>query len=266
MKIILSYCRELFLKIKGLFDKDAKAEAEAEKEKKKSEAKVRRKIVSLDKKKAKAGWGFVLPFVLGFLLVYIPIIYDSIKYSFSSVQIIPGGGYQLTFVGFQNYSNALFSDENYIEALQNSITGLLLDVPAILMFSMFIAIILNTKIAGRGAFRAIFFIPVILATGLINDIDANNTVTTYMSSSSSIDTGTGSDSVSQIVSAVDIESLFSNMVVGSGVTTYIVSLVNNIFDIVNRSGVQMLIFLAGLQSISPSVYEAANIEIGRAHV
>lgn len=69
-----------------------------------------RKIVSLDKKKARAGWLFVLPFVIGFIIIYLPVILDSIKYSFCEIKILQGGGYRLNFVGFQNYQEALFED------------------------------------------------------------------------------------------------------------------------------------------------------------
>lgn len=225
-----------------------------------SPAKEMHKSVSLEKKKARAGWLFVLPFVLGFVFVYLDIIFDSIKYSFNQIDLIVGGGYVLVPVGFDNYREALFNDQTYISALTEGIGQLLIDIPIIVMFSLFIAILLNQKMAGRAAFRAIFFIPVILSTGLIAEIDASNTLTDYMGSSSSIDTGSGTDQVSQIVSSVDVEALFSNMLVGGGIAETVANWVNNIFDIVNRSGVQMLIFLSGLQSISPAIYESCEIE------
>ena len=139
---------------------------------------------------------------------------------------------------------------------------LVLDVPAILIFSLFIAVLLNQKMVGRAAFRAIFFVPVILSTGLISQIDYSNTsLMTYMSDSEGIGTNAAqSTSVAEIVSAMDIEYLFSNMKIGGGMAKYVSSILNNIYNIVNRSGVQMLIFLAGLQSISPAIYESCNVE------
>ena len=50
------------------------------------------------------------------------------------------------------------------------------------------------------------------------------------------------------------------MKVGTEIVDYVVTAINNIYDIVNRSGVQMLIFLAGLQSISPAIYESCQID------
>ena len=215
---------------------------------------------SLDVKKARAGWLFVLPFIIGFVLLYLPIIYDSIKYSFHDIRILTGGGFKLSWVGFDNYSNALFVDPNFVQKLGQGITQLILDIPAIVIFSLFVAILLNGKIAGRAAFRAIFFIPVLLTTGLIAEIDASNTLANYMGAAEGIDTGSGESQVAEIVSVMDVEALFSNMMIGTELVQYVVNLVNNIFNIINRSGVQMLIFLSGLQSISPAIYESCSID------
>jgi ABC-type sugar transport system permease subunit len=215
---------------------------------------------SLDVKKARAGWLFVLPFIIGFVLLYLPIIYDSIKYSFHDIRILTGGGFKLSWVGFDNYSNALFVDPNFVQKLGQGITQLILDIPAIVIFSLFVAILLNGKIAGRAAFRAIFFIPVLLTTGLIAEIDASNTLANYMGDAEGIDTGSGESQVAEIVSVMDVEALFSNMMIGTELVQYVVNLVNNIFNIINRSGVQMLIFLSGLQSISPAIYESCSID------
>ncbi len=218
------------------------------------------RIVSLDKKKARAGWIFVLPFILGFLLIYIPIIWQSISFSFSEINYIQGGGYITEFVGLKNYQNALFSDASYVTTLTSGLEQMILEIPAIIFFSLFVAILLNQKMIGRAAFRAIFFIPVILSTGLIAEIDAGNTLSDQMGAAGSIDTGAETNAASEIVSSVDIQSLFSNMLIGSELATTVTGFVNNIFDIVNRSGVQMLIFLAGLQGISPAIYESCQME------
>ena len=75
-----------------------------------------------------------------------------------------------------------------------------------------------------------------------------------------INTGTGTSTAAEIVSAIDIERLFANMKIGTGIVDYVTNAINNIYDIVNRSGVQMLIFLAGLQSICPAIYESCQID------
>lgn len=226
----------------------------------KSAAKPKKVKAALDSKKARAGWMFVLPFAIGMLIIYLPIIFDSIKFSFHQMNIVPGGGYSLTFVGWENYSDALFSDADFVRVLTSSIKQLVLDVPAIVIFALFMAIVLNQKMIGRAVFRAIFFIPVIISTGIIDSLDQNNAMYSYMSNGS-IDTGSQSTSTAdQIINAVDVTKLLGNMVVGTELVDYVVNVVNGIFNIVNRSGVQMLVFLAGLQSINPSIYESCTME------
>ena len=222
--------------------------------------KKKKRNVSLDSKKSRAGWLFVLPFVLGFLLVYLPIIFDSIKISFHEMETLRTGGYELHWVGIENYKAALMN-QDFVTTLTGGIGSFVLEIPAIIIFSLFVAIILNQKMAGRAAFRAIFFIPVILATGLIAEIDAGSGLNAVVDpSQGSIDTGSGQDQVAEIVSAMDIQALFSNMVVGTELLEYVAKIVNNIYDIINRCGVQMLIFLSGLQSISPAIYESCSID------
>ena len=228
----------------------------------KAKAPKRRKIASLDKRKARVGWIFVLPFIIGFFLVYLPILTDSLWLSLNEMTIVKGGGYTLEFVGFENYGEALFGEygTTYIQTLLTGIGGLILEVPAILLFSLFMAILLNQKMMGRAAFRAIFFLPVVLATGIMETIENQNILGAYMGETSGIDDGSGSSAADSIVSAMDIETLFASMKVGTKLVGYVVDIVNQIYGIVNRSGVQMLIFLAGLQSISPAIYEACKID------
>ena len=215
---------------------------------------------SLDKRKARNGWIFVLPFVIGILFFYLPIIVDSILFSMSRIGFIAGGGMSLTFVGFEFYQEALVADASFAQKLLDGVQQLIFDIPAIVIFSLFIAVVLNQRMLGRAAFRAIFFVPVIIATGLMDSINASDVLADQMGSGEGIDTGSGSSTGTEIISALDIQVLFADMKVGAELVTYVTGLVNDIYDIINRSGVQMLIFLAGLQSISPAIYEACKIE------
>ena len=219
----------------------------------------KKKPASLDAKKARAGWFFVLPFVIGFVILYIPMLISSIEFSFSKIHVLGKAGYALEFIGLENYRDALFSDAEFVRTLTESIQQLVLDVPAIVIFSLFMAIVLNQKMIGRAVFRAIFFIPVILATGLIDQIDQGNAAMNYMNSGG-IDTGAGGAESEGLINSMDITSLLGNMVIGTELVEYVVGIVNNIFNIVNRSGVQMLIFLSGLQSISPAIYESCKMD------
>ena len=222
--------------------------------------KKRKRRASLDARKARAGWVFVLPFVLCFALIYLPIIVDSITFSFSKLNFL-SGSYTLDFVGLKNYSDALFVDTEFVKTLTSGIQQLIFDIPAIVIFSLFMAVLLNQKMVGRAAFRAIFFIPVIIATGIIDQIDQSNTMLDYMNTTEQgINDGSGQNATGDILSIMDIEQLFANMKVGTELVEYVVTMVNNIYDIINRSGVQMLIYLAGLQSISPAIYESCSID------
>ena len=213
---------------------------------------------SLEKTKARAGYVFVLPFILGILLIYLPILFDSIWFSFNDVNAVPGSTeLSLEWRGLDHYKEA-FANESFTVALLNGIQQLIFEVPAIIIFSLFIAVVLNQKMLGRAVFRAIFFVPVIISTGIMETI--NNADKMASGAGGGIDDGSGSTGASDIISVLDVEALFSSMKVGSELVMYVVDLVNNVYNIINYSGVQMLIFLAGLQSISPSIYEACRID------
>ena len=217
--------------------------------------------MTLNRKKALSGWLFVLPFVFGIVFLYAPIVIQSIRYTFSSIKIVQGKLY-LDFVGFQNY-DFIFTkmpdpDKQFLVTLGDGIGDLILQIPAIVIFALFIAIILNQKMPGRTVFRAIFFLPVILCTGIIDTFDTQTAIANQMGNLNGVDTGAAESE--GLMSAMDLQSILGNIKVGTGLVEYVVDLVNSIFDIVSRSGVQMLIFLSGLQSISPAIYESCQIE------
>ena len=197
------------------------------------------------------------------------MIYESFIYSFAQYNTIPaikGGGYSLTWVGFENFTKQLIettvNDEGktFLEMMLTSFAQQILDIIIIIMFSLFIAVLLNQKMVGRAAFRAIFFIPVVVSAGIIAKIDnANNTILESMSSMEGIDLGEVNSS-GGLVNMMDIGMMLESLGVGGQFTELITNLVSNIYNIVNRAGVQMLIFLAGLQSISPSIYESCQME------
>ena len=215
------------------------------------------KIASLDRRKARAGWIFVLPFVIGFVILYLPIVIESIKYSIFVYDHHLG---TQEFVGFANYYDALFSETDFVQTLVTGLQEMAFDIPAILIFSLFVAVILNQKMIGRAAFRAIFFLPVVVSTGLMESVMSMS----YASSGTSMDVGMEASASDRVASALALEdllqSVFDGLGFGSEMVTYIVDAVASISTIVNRSGVQILIFLASLQSISPAIYESCQID------
>ncbi len=221
----------------------------------------RRRGASLEKRKARGGYIFVLPFILGLLLVYLPVIFSSLKSTFYTAQMV-GNKTQDVFNGITNYQEALFGNQTFVTTLTGSITDLLVDIPSIVIFSLFIAVILNQKVLGRAVFRAIFFIPVICATGLMDTIDAAaSSFNEYMGDQGEgINTGELESDSGFAMNADSIVEMFESMKIGPSLAEFVVNAVNRVSGIIDRCGVQMLILLAALQSISPSIYESCSID------
>ena len=219
----------------------------------------KKKIASLDKRKARAGWFFVLPFVIGLAFIYLPIIWESVSFSFFNYTTVDGVVVK-EFVGFKHYSAALFEEADFAQSLLVGLKEMAFNIPAILIFSLFVAVILNQKMIGRAAFRAIFFLPVVVSTGIMESIMA----TSYGASGEGIELGMEEGAAEKLASTMALEGLlakiFSNLGVGTGLVAYISSAVASISGIINRSGVQILIFLAALQSVSPAIYESCQID------
>lgn len=235
--------------------------------------KKKRKSSSLIERRDRLGWIFILPFLIGLVFLYASVIWESFTYSFATYRTIPatkGGGYELDFVGFDNFSSQLMKvvdgnteGKTYLELIFTSFATQIVDIVIIIMFSLFIAVLLNQKMIGRTAFRAIFFIPVVVGAGIIAKIDATaGEILDSMSSLEGIDMGTanGGEGSSGLVSAMDVNMLLGSLGLPTTFTEMIIGLVESIYSIVNRAGVQMLIFLSGLQSISPAIYESCSID------
>ncbi len=217
----------------------------------------RRSKLSRTKRDGLVGWIFCLPLVIGTLLVLIPVVWDSIRFSFNELTM-QEVGYTLDPVGWENYRQALFVDPTFVRSILTSLGGLLMQVPAIVIFSLFIAVLLNHEMPGRAFFRMVLFIPVILSVGYFETAMSGDIMSAALSDMSSFDTGVEetvgfftTERISEYLIRLNISTSFANT---------LVSLLGSIATIINQSGVQILIFLAGLQSISPSIYESAQIE------
>jgi uncharacterized membrane protein len=127
----------------------------------------KRKVSSLQKQKSKMGWLFIAPFLIGFVIIYLPMIAESIYFSFCKMKT-GASGYVLDFIGLENYRYAILSDKYFLDYLGESVLDLLFQIPAIVIFSLFVAVLLNEKMKGRAVFRAIFFIPLSFRPVLLN--------------------------------------------------------------------------------------------------
>ncbi|QUI22297.1 sugar ABC transporter permease [Vallitalea pronyensis] len=210
---------------------------------------------TLAQKRAKAGYLFVLPFIIGGVsFTCIPLI-RSFIFSLSKLSIT-ATGYDLHYVGFKNYVDVLTVDAYFRVQLFNSVKEMLFNLPLILIFSFFAASLLNQKFKGRTLARAFFFLPVILASGAILTSDTSSIIMQQI-------TGSGQSAAEASDSMFTSNAIYMflyNSGVSEAYTQYIVSAIDRIYDIVLFSGVQILVFLAGLQSISPDYYEASMIE------
>lgn len=223
----------------------------------------RRKGLSLTRRRDLKGWIFVSPFVIGFLVLFLGIFIDSFRFSLMDVNVLPEGGYSTHSVGMDNYSQVLRVNPDFNRQLVSSVKNMLIDIPIIVMFSLFMAVLLNQKMRGRAFFRAIFFIPVILSTGIIDKADMTNSIMNAYQSISGIDMGSAMmhESAEGLFSSLKLKMYMQDMFSFSPTLMSItVGAAENIFGVVSNSGVQILIFLAGLQGISSSIYESAYLE------
>lgn len=220
--------------------------------------KVKRKT-SYERKKTKAYCVFLIPFLVGFFILFAGMCLNSLKFAFYDVKIVGTDGYSLDFTGLANIKYAFLTDPNFVGNLQTSVLGMLRDVIMATLFSLMIAVVLNGKMKGRTVFRAIFFIPVILATGFVSKADSFTSV--FSSQWNSIgEGGTVSNVANGLISSKEISDVLMQLSFSEELSEIVISAVDGIFNIVNISGVPILIFLAGLQSISPAIYEASDID------
>lgn len=211
------------------------------------------KKMPMMQRKALIGWIFCIPFLIGFFLFFLVPVVQTAILSFKDVT--PGP--VLKDVGWGHYYSLFFENAEYIPKLKTSITDLLINFPCIPLFSFFIATILNQKFHGRIIARAIFFLPVIIYSGVLVMMQTNQIQSVTMNA---IAEG-ASDSGSGILQMTDvIANLVSTIKLDSSVLDFVMEAVERVQDITMASGVQILIFLAGLQTISPSLYEASSME------
>ena len=211
--------------------------------------------LSLTGKEAVWGIFFILPFLIGFFGIFLPMIIDSIRFSFSNMEV-GQTGYVLTKAaknGWEHYIRALTIDPDFNMLLINSVLSMLVRVPLIIIFSFFAATLLNQKFKGRAIARSIFFFPVILTSGVVLGLENSDLLVRTLS-----DVDMSASQMENFLNVSRFLMEYTNL--PRPIISYLTTAVNGIYDIVVASGVQILIFLAGLQSISPSLYEASSME------
>ena len=200
------------------------------------------------------GLVFASPFIIGFIMFFLIPLVNTFYYSFNEIGVGDKGGMTFKWVGIQNYidlftTEVSTSSETMLRLFTEENRDMLLSVPLIVIFSLFMAILANQKFKGRALVRLIFFLPIILGIDVVTDM------LTMTTGAAELDSG-------------------SNLLAGSYITVFLVrnlqlpmrylypimQYVENIFDLISKAGVQTLIYLTALQSVSPSLYEVAKME------
>lgn len=213
----------------------------------------RRFRLNLRAREAVNGYLFTLPFTLGFILMFLHPFVQSVLFSVSKLEL-SSIGYSLSFTGLENYHNALFINADFPRLLLETAGAMFYSVPLILVFSFFAAILLNQKFKGRLVARVIFFLPVILGADIILRMESADYITLFL------EEGIIDVDEMTFVGREQLLALISYLKIPEQVLTYVVMSSLRVAEIIRSSGVQILIFLAGLQSIPSSHYEVAKIE------
>lgn len=195
---------------------------------------------------------FLIPFYIGLIVFFIGPLIKSAVMSFSNVSLTDDG-FAYEFVKFDNFKYAFVKDATFGTNIVTSIGEMFWKVPVINIFAIFLALIANQKMRGRTVVRAIFFMPLVFASSVAFSCINSDSVASQVMSGSDLSGG-----------AVSNTNALKELLVASGLGSQIVDLVtkitDSIFSMAWVSGVQMILYLAALQSISPSLYEASQIE------
>ena len=213
-----------------------------------------RRKATLAEKRSRWAYFFLFPWLVGVVCVFAFPLILSISFSFSEVTV--DNGYTLNFVGWENFRYALFGDEKFLQYFATTIGDMLYEVPIILVYSFLIAVLLKEKFPGVTVFKFIFFLPVILSSDLFFSL-LNNFGSTTSSSLDAVMSGAGSAGILQSLNLADY---LMDLGLSKEIVDMLTGPVDKVYEIVTCSGIQIFIFLAGIYSIPPDLYEAAHVE------
>lgn len=198
-------------------------------------------------------WGliFISPWIFGFIVFFLVPLLQSIIFSFSKVSI-DDGGIITKFTGMTNWKYVLYENADYTNNLSEAITSFVYTLPIVIILSLCIAMVLNQNFKGRILARAIFFLPALMAGGMVMSILNNNIM-----SSATMEAGGSSTYFSQ---TVDFEAIIMGLGLPESITGIISRYMNSISTLVWNCGVQIILFISGLQSIPKQLYEVAKVE------
>ena len=208
----------------------------------------KKRVKSLESVRNRAGYTFVAHWAIGLLLFFIVPLGSSIWYAFNQVLFEPGK-VVTNFVGLAYFEELITIDPNYVNNLRDSVGMMFYSLPIIIALSLILAVLLNQKFKGRTIFRIIFFLPIIFANSVVMNMLNGDMVKLPLFSS-----GTGNDSF------INYQTILSGLGIPSQISPILTFLLSNTINLIWKCGVQTVLFLAGLQSISSSMYEVSKIE------
>ena len=214
---------------------------------------VAKRFLTFERRKSIWGLIFISPWIVGVIVFFLVPMATAVAYSFSDIQV-QGGKFVLENVGFANYKWALREDPKFLkEQLVPSLVNMLWQVPIVIIFSMFVAMLIKEKFHGRTLARAIFFLPVIVSSGVVIKI-----LKTSILAGGQI--GGEVNGAAYMFSAPSFTEIFNQLGVPGQITEIISNVVNEVFDLTWKSGVQILLLLAAINNIPSSSYEVADME------
>lgn len=209
-----------------------------------------RKPMSYERRRSLCGYGFILLWLIGFITFFIRPLVMMVIYTFAE-PVNGDTSYELVFRGLQYYKRLFLEDPDFLQMLSNSFLDLLKNVPIIVSVSLLVAVILNQKFIGRVFFRGVFFIPVIVATGMVMKILNGDYLAGNMMQG---------NAASALMSVGSVADLLERLQIPQQLNTWLIGAANSIFDLLWKTGIQILLFIAALQTVPPSVYEASSVE------
>ena len=211
-----------------------------------------KKYSGLLKRKAIAGYLFISPFIVGFLFFMVKPMFESLYMSFCNVAL-GAGVVEKKWLGLKNYFDAFRTDPDYLVNLTDVLPQMILYSIGIIVFSFFVSLLLNQEFKARGLVRAVFFLPVIMSSGVILGLEENNSLMSQIAA-------TVETAASNVNMTAVLQEVLETAGVGTRAYSWVFEIIENIYDVATASGIQIIIFISGLQSISSSMYEAADIE------
>ena len=209
-----------------------------------------KKSKGIESLKSRYGLLFTLPWLIGVAVFFVLPIIQSAIYSFSSLSIEPGH-VDVNWVGNKNYDFILNKNPQYINNLLSGLKNILIQVPFILILSLILGILLNNEFKGRIFYRSLYFLPVIISSGVVLKLflGASQGDSTEIATSASVSFG-----------MIDFSGVLEGLNLPSSILKYLTIALDNIFLLIWQSGIQIVLIIAGLQTIPDLLYEVAHVE------